>query len=103
MVIGEVLTKHYKNYMKIKEIQFGKNETLLDFKNKLIRCLNHLMSEEHHLDYQNCDFKIYIPQLTNRKEQIVEIINKYVRDDPQNYIIKGEEIDDDAEFVCVNL
>ena len=101
MIVSEVFTKHYKNHLKINEIQFGKDETVLDLKNKLIRCLNHIMSEEHHIRANNSDFKIYIPQFSNIKSNVFEIINKYVVEHNKKYSIKGEEIDDDREYVCV--
>lgn len=85
--------------MCVKEIQFGKSETVLNIKEKLIRCLNYIMLEKDRIELKSCDFKIYIPQLDEKKEEILRCIMNCGKNEFYNF--SGEEIKNDNELIYV--
>jgi hypothetical protein len=85
----------------VKEIQFGRNETISDMKTKLIRCLNYIMLEKDHIQLVFCEFRIYIPQFDDKKEEILRCIINCGKNEFFNF--SGEEIKNDNEFIYVIL
>ena len=100
MVLNYNLSKYYKNHLSIKEIQFEKNDTIKDLKHKLIRCINHIVNESHYLNFNKCEFKIYIPQIDDKKTEIHKLLLKCVKNEFFNFI--GEELKNDMEYIYVN-
>jgi hypothetical protein len=85
----------------VKEIQFGKDETINDLKRKLIRSLNYVMSDKIHIEVASCEFKIYIPQFDNKKEEILRCIINCGK--KEFFEFNGEEIKSDNELIYVNI
>lgn len=85
----------------MKEIQFGKDETISDLKMKLIRSLNYVMSDKDYIELASCEFKIYIPQFDDKKEEILRCIMNCGK--KEFFEFNGEEIKSDNELINVNI
>ena len=74
-------------------------ETVLDLKYKLVRCINYIMNENHHININKCEFKMYIPQFEDKKIEILKLIIKCGKNEFYNF--SGEELKNDDEYIYV--
>ena len=95
------MLRNYKNHVSIKEIQFGKKETVLDLKKKVIRCLNYVMGEDHQLELDQCLMKVFIPQFENKRSEIMSLISTVGKNEFFNF--SGEEIKKDKDLIFVTI
>lgn len=96
LVLSSILiNSDLKQYIKPRYIQISKTKTVLDLKNKILRCIKKIIKANSLILNKSYDIKVYVPDLVeNRKKILFELIYSYTNKF-MNFKIKGEEVQDD--------
>lgn len=101
LILNDILKKNcYKYLISPKYLQLSRIETLSELKMKIFRCINTLLNDEHKLNENTFQVKIYNPEKPKEKNLIFEIIYSYVNGQSK-FFFEGEEIAGDHILIQV--
>jgi hypothetical protein len=100
LIFSEILNKDiYLPLICPRYLQLSRKDTIKDFKEKIIRCLNNVLKEEHQFT-EGFDIRIYNPSRNSNQNLIFELIYSFVNGH-NKHIFEGEEILDENVMVSV--
>ena len=96
-----MIKSDYKNYINPKNIFISRIETIKSLKQKVFRCLSHIMKKKDCLSFDTHEMQIIRPDLHDKKKDLFEIVASYANGN--NLIeVEGDIIDNDTSSIQVS-